>query len=74
MAVKTKSKTPKLTKGVKYRAYCVKCRKTGRTIKEPHLVEKKNRVMIQGLHKKCGTKMSVMTSANKLEEMRKAAK
>jgi hypothetical protein len=68
-------KVPVLNKGVEVTAYCMKCKKKKRKMKNPKVVQagKSNRLMIQGKHKKCGTKMSLMTSADRIKEYNKAA-
>lgn len=69
------TKVPVLNKGVKVTAYCMKCKKKNRKVKNPIVVQAgaSKRLMIQGKHKKCGTKMSLMTSADRIKEYNKAA-
>ena len=69
-----KDKVPSLDKGIKVTAYCMKCKKKNRKMAGPAVVEAgaTKRLMIQGKHKKCGTKMSVMTLADKIKQLNKA--
>ena len=68
-------KIPKLVKGVTVRAYCMKCKEKNRKMRKPKIVEagESKRLMLQGTHKKCGSKMSVMTSVDRIKELNKAA-